>query len=113
MKQKVAIIGAFVAFAVVLILVVGGGGKKKGGDKPAPGPAVGTGSGPGTAPAGKVTVEFLYSSEKKDWVDAAVVEFEKANPDVDVVATSKGSLDAATGILDGSLKPVLWSRPTR
>lgn len=109
MKQKVAIIGAFVVFAAVLILVVGGGKKKSGDKPPAPGPAV-AGSGTGAAPpGGKVTVEFLYSSEKKDWVDAVIVEFEKANPDVDVVATSKGSLDAANGILDGSLKPVLWS----
>jgi len=109
-KQKWVIVGVFIAFAVLLVVLVGGGKKKQAADKPGPGTAAGTGTGSGVAPAGgTVQLEFMYSTEKKEWIEAAVAAFEKANPDVDVVLTGKGSLDAAAEILDGKAKPVLWS----
>lgn len=112
MKQKWVIIAVFIAFAAVLVAVVGG--KKKGtkagpGATPAVGSTAGSGSGSGGPAATKVAVELMYSSEKKDWIEAAVGAFEAANPDIDVVLTSKGSLEAATAILDGTAHPVLWS----
>ncbi len=112
MKQKWVIIAVFIAFAAVLVAVVGG--KKKGskagpGATPAVGSTAGSGTGSGGPAATKVAVELMYSSEKKDWIEAAVGAFELANPDIDVVLTSKGSLEAATAILDGTSHPVLWS----
>jgi hypothetical protein len=62
------------------------------------------------APAGPtVTLPFEYSTEKKAWLEAAVAQFERANPAIKVELVGKGSLDSATAILDGTDKPVLWS----
>jgi Bacterial extracellular solute-binding protein len=57
----------------------------------------------------EVELPFEYSTEKKDWLEAAVAEFQRANPKVHVKLIGKGSLEAANAILDGSDKPVLWS----
>jgi len=54
-------------------------------------------------------ISFVYSTEKKEWVEAAVAEFSKIHPEIKVTLTGKGSLDSAQGILDGRDKPVLWS----
>lgn len=72
-----------------------------------PGPAP-SGS-PAAAPSQVVTLPFVYSTEKKEWLDAAIAEFALAHPEIKVEATGKGSLEASDAILDGSLKPVLWS----
>ncbi|HEV7556012.1 MAG TPA: substrate-binding domain-containing protein [Kofleriaceae bacterium] len=56
-----------------------------------------------------VTISFEYSTEKKDWLEAAVAEFAKANPNIHVELVGKGSLESAQAILDGSDTPVLWS----
>ncbi len=61
------------------------------------------------APSVVTELPFVYSTEKKDWVDAAVAEFATLHPEIKVVPVGKGSLEASDGILDGSLKPVLWS----
>jgi hypothetical protein len=70
-----------------------------------------TAPGPGkTDPAAAVVeIAFEYSTEKKEWLEAAVAEFHKANPTLHVKLIGKGSLEAASAILDGSDKPVLWS----
>jgi len=60
-----------------------------------------------TAKAVELTV--LYSTEKKDWLESATSEFQKARPDVAVKLTGKGSLEAAQAIVEGKEKPVLWS----
>ena len=42
-------------------------------------------------PAGApVTISFEYSTEKKDWLEAAVAEFAKANPNIHVDARRQG-----------------------
>ena len=105
MKQKWVIIAVFIAFAAILVAVVSRG--KKGAGKA--GAPVALDGGAAAAPAGKQQVELMYSSEKKDWIEAAVAGFEQANPDVDVVLTSTGSLQGAGAILDGSAHPALWS----
>src|SRR5260370_5025130 len=54
-------------------------------------------------------ISLAYSTEKKEWMEAAVAEFAKAHPEIKVTLTGKGSLDEAQAILDGKDKPVLWS----
>ena len=74
-------------------------------------------AGPATLPsasgppptATRVTLPFVYSTEKEDWLRGAVADFEKAHPDVDVQLEAKGSLDAVRALLAGESKPVLWS----
>jgi len=112
MKQKLAIvIGFLAAVAVILYLAVG---KKPAapGDPQRP-PTGGTGSQtaptPGPAGGAEVALTFEYSTEKRDWLEAAIAEFHKANPTIHVKLVGKGSLDSANAILDGSDKPVLWS----
>ena len=56
-----------------------------------------------------MTLPFLYSTEKEEWLRDAVSDFEKAHPEVDVHLEPKGSLDAVRALLAGESKPVLWS----
>ncbi|MEJ7600039.1 MAG: substrate-binding domain-containing protein [Kofleriaceae bacterium] len=105
MKPKLAIVIGFLLAVVVIIVIA----KGSGGSKPAPQPAVavpGSGS-PARSAAAEITLE--YSTEKKEWLEAAVAEFERANPAIKVKLVGKGSLEAAGDILDGADKPVLWS----
>lgn len=62
---------------------------------------------PPSAEAAELT--FVYSTEKKDWIEAAVAEFAKVEPAIKVNLVGKGSLEASAAILDGSLKPTLFS----
>ena len=69
-----------------------------------------TGAGGAAAPAGPVTeIEFVYGTEKEDWVRAASEGFRTAHPEVKVKLTGKGSLAASQAILNGTLKPTVWS----
>ena len=102
MKPKSAIVIAFlIAVVAILYFAVG---KKPSEDRPEPA----TLTTPVAPPTG-VEISFEYSTEKKDWLEAAVAEFHKTNPQIRVTLIGKGSLDAANAILDGSDKPVLWS----
>ena len=106
MKPKVAIIiGFLVAVGVILYVAVGRGTKSDGTDAPKPS------NGPVTqpAPADAVEISFEYSTEKRDWMEAAVAQFHTANPSIKVNLIAKGSLESAAAILDGTDKPVLWS----
>lgn len=74
------------------------------------------GSGPsGTRPSRPVRptevteISFLYSTEKKDWVEAAAASFQQEHPSIKVNLVGRGSLDAAQGILDGRERPTVWS----
>jgi hypothetical protein len=64
-----------------------------------------------TAPATgtRVTLPFLYSTEKEEWLRDAVAEFQKMHPETDVRLEPKGSLEAVRALLAGESKPVLWS----
>lgn len=79
----------------------------KSSDKPADTP-VGT-TAPPVAPKDRVTISLLYSTEKKEWVEAVVAEFQKAHPEIQVDLVGKGSIDAAQDIIDDKAKPTLWS----
>ncbi len=54
-------------------------------------------------------ISMLYSSEKKEWMEAAGALFQKAHPEIKLTLTPMGSLDAAKAIADGTQKPVLFS----
>ena len=60
-------------------------------------------------PKSRVALPFIYSTEKADWINDAVADFQKAHPEVDVRLQPKGSLEAVRSILAGEDKPVLWS----
>lgn len=98
MKSKAIIVILFLLAvgAVVVVTVVN---KNKG--------AGGDGGGGGTGE--KTEITMVYSTEKKEWIDAAAVEFEKANPSIKVTLVGKGSLEAAQAIVDGKDKPTVWS----
>jgi ABC-type glycerol-3-phosphate transport system substrate-binding protein len=65
---------------------------------------------PAPAVAREVTeLPFVYSTEKKEWIEGAAAEFAAAHPEIKLQLIGKGSLEASDAILDGSLKPVLWS----
>jgi hypothetical protein len=67
-------------------------------------------SGPGAAKSGSGTeIEVLYSTEKKDWIEAATAAFAKEHPEITVKLSGKGSIEAAQGLMEGKDKPVLWS----
>ena len=106
MKPKLAIVISFLAAVGVIIYLAAGhhpGGLATGEPIAARDPA----NGPPAAP--EVELTFEYSTEKKDWLEAAVAGFHKANPKIHVTLIGKGSLEAANAILDGTDQPVLWS----
>jgi len=111
MKPKlVIVIGFLIAVGVIVYAAVGRRGP--GAAQPTTGTtAVAPRGGPGSAdpPGPSVEITFEYSTEKKDWLEAAIAEFGRANPGIRVKLIGKGSLDAANAILDGSDRPVLWS----
>ena len=81
------------------------------------GPAAGPGGAGGTSgpaapppPAGpRTTLTVVFGTEKDAWMQAAASDFRSAHPEYDVVLVPKGSLEAAQDILDGKLRPVVWS----
>jgi ABC-type Fe3+ transport system substrate-binding protein len=114
MKAKLIIVIVFVLVAGIILWRArsgsngGAGGPADGGVAVLPPEAP-----PGAASAGPTRtateISFVYSTEKKEWVEAAVAEFAKVRPEIKVTLTGKGSLDSAQAILDGKDKPVLWS----
>lgn len=66
-------------------------------------------------PGEQVTVSIVYGSEKKEWLEPLVQQFNAArNQTADgktivVEATAIGSIEAVRGILDGTLQPTVWS----
>jgi len=107
-KPKLAIVFGFLAAAGVISYLAAGhnpGGLATG--KPLAAAPRDPANDPAAAP--EVELTFEYSTEKKDWLEAAVAAFHKANPRIHVTLTGKGSLEAASAILEGTDKPVLWS----
>ncbi len=66
-------------------------------------------------PAEKVTISIVYGSEKKEWLEPLVQQFNEArNKMADgkiivVEATAIGSIESVRGIIDGTLQPTVWS----
>lgn len=60
-------------------------------------------------PGEVVDISFLYSTEKKEWVEAAAEDFQKQHPHIRLKLVGRGSLEAAQAILDGREQPTVWS----
>src|SRR5262249_35136937 len=75
----------------------------KSADKPSADTPTGTTTAP-VAPKDKVTISLLYSTEKKEWIEAGVAEFQKAHPEIQVGLGGKGSIGAAQAIIDDKPK---------
>ena len=63
----------------------------------------------------KVTVSIIYGSEKKEWLEPLVQEFNDAKHEtadgkqIVIEATAMGSIESVNGIIDGTLQPTVWS----
>ncbi len=105
-------IGIVIAFAVALIGIVvyqvtrGGGGA---GDPTASASASALASSAARPPAAVTEISMLYSTEKKDWIEAAAATFQKEHPEISVKLVGKGSLAAAQAIVDDKEKPTVFS----
>src|SRR5262249_11574003 len=75
----------------------------------APGGAGGAAQAPSPATGPRTAITVVFGTEKDAWIQASVAEFRAANPGYDVELVSKGSLEAAQDILDGKLRPTVWS----
>jgi ABC-type Fe3+ transport system substrate-binding protein len=58
---------------------------------------------------GAIEISMLYSTEKKDWIEACATAFAKEHPEIKVTLVGKGSLEAAQSLLEGKDKPTVWS----
>lgn len=69
----------------------------------------------GLLPGGTVTISVAYGSEKQEWLEPLVKQFNDAkNKTKDgkvivVEATAMGSIESERGIMDGTLQPTVWS----
>jgi hypothetical protein len=52
---------------------------------------------------------MLYSTEKREWIEAAAQGFKKEHPEIKLTLSSKGSLTAGQSIVDDKDKPTVWS----
>lgn len=77
------------------------------------GPRSGAPTAPGEASAppkgAKVTLDFLYTTEKERWLKGALEEFAKARPDIYVKARGVGTIESIRLITEGKETPVAWS----
>jgi hypothetical protein len=108
-KPKFAIVIVFLlAVGVIGYFGIAGRSKKVDG---ALVPAVGSQNAtpPPQPPPTEIEVPFEYSTEKKDWLEAAAAQFHQSNPTIRIKLIGKGSLESVAAILDGTDKPVLWS----
>jgi len=66
-------------------------------------------------PGEQVAVSIVYGSEKKEWLEPLVTQFNaERNKTADgkiivVQATAIGSIESVRGIMDGTLQPTVWS----
>ena len=114
MKPKLVIVlGFLIAVGVILYAAVGrrsGGG----GARPTPGaadPRTGPAADPAAPQAVDVQITLEYSTEKKDWLEAAIGEFQRANPRIGVKLIGKGSLESAGRGVSGGASPTGEARP--
>jgi len=71
----------------------------------------------GTGPAatgGTLNLNFVYSTEKQDWMQQVIEDFNNSNMQVgnkliQIQGDARGSVEATSRILSGELKPVAWS----
>ncbi len=69
----------------------------------------------GLIPGGAVTVSIVYGSEKKEWLEPLVQQFNDSKNKtadgkiIEIQATAMGSIESVRGIMDGTLQPTVWS----
>ncbi len=69
----------------------------------------------GMIPGGSVTVSIIYGSEKKEWLEPLVAQFNAAGNKtaegqlIVVESTPMGSIESVRGIIEGALQPTVWS----
>src|ERR1044072_3590311 len=108
MKAKILIVVGFLVAVALIVILTTRGSSKDGPEVKAT--AEPTDSAGGPAPPAQVTeISMLYSSEKKEWIDAAAQGFQKDHPEIKLTLVAKGSLDAAQAIVDGKEKPTIFS----
>lgn len=102
MNARVGVVLVFLAaVAAIVFFSTRGGGDTDGSSSGAAAP-----KGPS---ADAVEITMLYSTEKKDWIEAAAQQFQSEHSDIKLILRGMGSLQSAEAILDGREKPVLWS----
>jgi hypothetical protein len=106
MKSKGVIVLLFVAAAAALLYFTVGKRHESGAIRGTPAPAEAPGSRP---PAAPVHIMVAFGTEKEAFMQAAVADFRRAEPAIDVELVPVGSLEAAQEILDGKLRPTVWS----
>jgi Ca-activated chloride channel family protein len=63
----------------------------------------------------KVTVSIVYGSEKQEWLEPLVAQYNAAKhktsdgSTIVVVATAMGSIESVDGIISGAIQPTVWS----
>lgn len=108
MKSKAIIIVGFLVAVLVIIGITLSSTKKP--DSGAPAEPSGDGSASKPAPPAQVTeISMLYSTEKKEWIEAAQASFQKEHPEIKVNLIGQGSIDGAQAIVDGKQKPTIFS----
>ena len=66
-------------------------------------------------PGASVKVSIVYGSEKKEWLEPLVQQFNDAHnktsdgKTIVVEATAMGSIESVRGIIEGTLQPTVWS----
>jgi hypothetical protein len=106
MKTKIIIIvGFLVAVGVILFLTM----KPDGSGPMAAGSTSAAGLGSAAPPTAQTEISMLYSSEKKDFIEAAAQLFQKDHPEIKLTLNPKGSIAAAQAIVDGKEKPTVFS----
>jgi hypothetical protein len=108
MKSKLLIVVLFLGAALAIVLFNRRGPSS--GPTPLASAEPPSSQTPSPAASRELTeLPFVYSTEKKEWIEAAASEFALSHPEIKIQLLGKGSLEASDAILDGSLKPVLWS----
>lgn len=75
------------------------------------------GGGSRSGAGGTVHIDFIFSTEKADWLNAALLAFQNSpqatlagsNKTIQVIPNNSGSLDVKDKIMSGELQPVAWS----
>src|ERR1051325_5608165 len=66
-------------------------------------------------PSQQVTITIVYGSEKVDWLDPLIKQFNdgrtktSARKVIVVQGAAMGSIESVRGIIDGTLQPTVWS----
>jgi ABC-type molybdate transport system substrate-binding protein len=107
-KGKLIIVAVFALAVIGIILFQLSKGGGSAADPAASGSAAGSSSSR-PPPVQGTEISMLYSTEKKEWIEAALVTFQTEHPEIKVKLVGKGSLAAAQAIVDDKEKPTVFS----